>query len=307
MDKQVSSTQNPYAEPTSLRGGGVKLLVCYHKKDKLFKNDILVPIHCGRALACEASKDGKMSEKDYQWMLDNMIGDDTGDNISKLNRKYAEMTAIYWAWKNYEKLGNPDYIGFMHYRRLFLLDKYHKSRKHSNDILSYCKLNPEHIIEIVNEYNLIMQKKFSFSRYKDRNRISFESYQNIIKLAPNNYPELFKKYKSFKVDYSLYGQNMFIMRKEDFFNYCNVIFEILDFYDKNNTNRFPRDVGHMAEYLTSFYLDYLKEQNHINALSVPVVWLENLYYLKLLMLIIQRKRASAIRNFKCYKDIFIIK
>ena len=24
MDKQVSSTQNPYAEPTSLRGGGGK-------------------------------------------------------------------------------------------------------------------------------------------------------------------------------------------------------------------------------------------------------------------------------------------
>ena len=62
-----------------------------------------------------------MSEKDYQWMLDNMIGDDTGDNISELNRNFNELTAIYWAWKNYDKLGNPDYIGLAHYRRFLAI------------------------------------------------------------------------------------------------------------------------------------------------------------------------------------------
>ena len=39
-----------------------------------------------------------------------MIGDDTGDNISDKNREYCELTGIYWIWKNYDKLGNPDYI-----------------------------------------------------------------------------------------------------------------------------------------------------------------------------------------------------
>ena len=97
----------------------VKILVGYHKPAYLLKTDVLVPIHLGRALATDASKDGKMSQEDYQWMLDNMIGDDTGDNISHLNREFCELTAIYWAWKNYDKLGNPDYIGFMHYRRHF--------------------------------------------------------------------------------------------------------------------------------------------------------------------------------------------
>lgn len=52
-----------------------------------------------------------------------MIGDDTGDNISALNDSYNEMTALYWAWKNYDKLGNPDYIGLMHYRRHFVLNE----------------------------------------------------------------------------------------------------------------------------------------------------------------------------------------
>ena len=100
----------------------VKILVGYHRPAVLLKDEVLTPIHLGRALATEASKDGSMSKEDYQWMLDNMIGDDTGENISEENRKYCELTALYWAWKNYDKLGNPDYIGFMQYRRHFIFD-----------------------------------------------------------------------------------------------------------------------------------------------------------------------------------------
>ena len=32
-------------------------------------------------------------------MLENMIGDDTGDNISHLNRTLNKLTSMYWAWK----------------------------------------------------------------------------------------------------------------------------------------------------------------------------------------------------------------
>ena len=95
----------------------VKLLICYHKKDVLLNDEIFTPIHVGRALARE-----KMGRDDsqFKWLCDNMIGDDTGDNISQKNPSYNELTAVYWAWKNYEKLGNPDYIGLMHYRRHFI-------------------------------------------------------------------------------------------------------------------------------------------------------------------------------------------
>ena len=64
----------------------VKILISYHKPAVLLKDEVLTPIHVGRTLATESSKDGSMSEEDYKWMLDNMIGDDTGDNISYLNR-----------------------------------------------------------------------------------------------------------------------------------------------------------------------------------------------------------------------------
>ena len=111
--KEKKENQNP----------SIKILVGYHKPAELLKDDILTPIHLGRALATEASKDGNISKDDYKWMCENMIGDDTGDNISYLNRYLNELTGIYWAWKNYDKLGNPDYIGYVHYRRLFLFDE----------------------------------------------------------------------------------------------------------------------------------------------------------------------------------------
>ena len=69
-----------------------KILVVYHKKTPLYKSDVLVPIHAGRVIAKEKSKDGIISNKDLDWMISNMIGDDTGDNISKENRFLNEIS-----------------------------------------------------------------------------------------------------------------------------------------------------------------------------------------------------------------------
>lgn len=135
----------------------VKILIGYHKPSVLFKSDILTPIHLGRALATEVSKDGKMTEEEYQWMLDNMIGDDTGDNISLKNRHYNEMTGIYWAWKNYDKLGNPDYIGFMHYRRLFSLTNLPFSVNDSIiDVIEKSQLfNDRYLKNLISQYDIL--------------------------------------------------------------------------------------------------------------------------------------------------------
>ena len=147
----------------------VKILISYHKPAVLLKDEVLTPIHVGRALATESSKDGSMSEEDYKWMLENMIGDDTGDNISHLNRTLNELTSMYWAWKNYDKLGNPDYIGFMHYRRHlnFNIDRKYKENEwglidnniiDENYIDNY-NLKADYIKELVGKYDILVANK----------------------------------------------------------------------------------------------------------------------------------------------------
>ena len=97
-----------------------KILISYHQPAPLLNDDIFIPIQTGRSEYIKNYQENKIPEQEYKWMMDNTTGDDTGENISQLGSKLCEFTTIYWAWKNYNKLGNPDYIGFMHYRRHFI-------------------------------------------------------------------------------------------------------------------------------------------------------------------------------------------
>ena len=128
----------------------VKLLICYHKPAYLLKDNVMTPIHVGRANAKVSMGE---ENPDYQWLVNNMIGDDTGENISNKNDYYNEMTAVYWAWKNYEELGNPDYIGLMHYRRHFIFD--------------------ENITDVVNVKNFDESSYKSFLGYDERKMSDF--------------------------------------------------------------------------------------------------------------------------------------
>ena len=307
----------------------IKILVCYHKKDKLFKNDVLVPIHCGRALACEESKDGKMSEKDYQWMLDNMIGDDTGDNISKLNRDVNEMSAIYWAWKNYDKLDNPDYIGLCHYRRLFDFSDVIKNR--NNFLLNRLVLNENDLNKLLSKYDFVYRQGFKIT---DNTKHTFEPYQSNVELSEKYHPLLFKQYQNFKDEQIFYCGNMFIMKKEDFFNYCEDVFPLMfDFlnepkdevnnnflnwakinlpaerYNKIkekselNNNWYPRMTGYMMEYISSFYFMHLIEIYKDKALSGHIYTPTNERKAKLLDTIFSVKNKTI--NSKRYKVITV--
>ena len=87
-----------------MKDKNLKILVASHKPDRVYHDDVYTPIHVGRAIS------------KFKNEMADMIGDDTGDNISSKNGEFCELTAIYWAWKN---LKDADYIGLAHYRRYF--------------------------------------------------------------------------------------------------------------------------------------------------------------------------------------------
>lgn len=91
---------NPYSENQGDESMNVKMVVAAHKPYWIPNDPMYVPVQVGA--------EGKPS-------IDGYVPDDTGQNISKKNDRYCELTGLYWAWKN---LG-ADYIGLAHYRRQF--------------------------------------------------------------------------------------------------------------------------------------------------------------------------------------------
>jgi len=84
---------------------------------------------------------GEKNFDDY-WFKDN-----SGLNISKKNKNYAECTYHYWIWKNYLGKNEAKWIGFCHYRKFWTLEF-----KNSKDI-SFDSLNKQVLKEIPKEYD----------------------------------------------------------------------------------------------------------------------------------------------------------
>ena len=286
----------------------VKILLVSHKPFKIPQGDCFVPIHAGRSVAMENSKDGKINQDDFEWMLKNTIGDDSGDNISSKNRFYSECSALYWAWKNYDKLDNPDYIGLMHYRRHFIFnDKYfednikddwHKALVYKNENFineEYIKnigLTEENITRNCKEHDLIVSKDAQFNliggynlRENYKNTIpgaKVKDFDILISIIEKLYPE----YKSV-INENIHGYKasalyqMFIMPRKMFFEYCEFLFNILFEIEKQiNFNEYTtngkRVLGYLAERILCIFV-WKKEAEGLNILKLGVTEVEYPY------------------------------
>ncbi|MBR5304978.1 MAG: DUF4422 domain-containing protein [Candidatus Gastranaerophilales bacterium] len=245
----------------------IKIIACYHKPAILLKDEIYTPIHAGRALRYLNHKDGKTSKQNFKWLLDNMIGDDTGDNISNLNRELNEMTAIYWVWKNYNKIGSPKYIGFNHYRRFWNIpSKLHNNRvtfdlDKLRSILSDCDI-------LCNTFTDIPASlKNDYASHSDWG-MKMEFFDKTLEILKNrNYIDI---HNILTKPSSGPMYNCFIMKKEIFFNYCEwlfpILFELKDYFKdykyKPNTQE-NRNLSWMAERLTYSYINLLQKKYKI--------------------------------------------
>lgn len=186
------------------------------------------------------------------------LGDDTGDNISSLNPYYAELSGVYWVWKN---ITEDDYVGICHYRRFLL----------NNQEAVYTKAE---LLPHLQKYDLLTSKKltlnFSYAYGFARNHSAKDlsvACDVIRKLYPDFYP-LFEK--RLGENHTYFG-NMMICKKTLFDEYCAFLFPIfssmhprlnLDTYD----NYHKRLYGFLSEFLLMVWCEY----RYLNVLECKV-------------------------------------
>lgn len=280
----------------------IKILVSYHKPWGLLKDDILTPIHCGRALSLKTCKDGNIKSADYQWLLDNMLGDDTGDNISARNREFCELTSIYWVWKNYDKLGNPDYIGFMSYRRAFVFNEvqydlysqnleekaYREITEESIDDIFCHKygINLDVIAKYLNKNDVILPKRSELKLIGIENSrddymriipgVNIKDYDSMINMVLKLYPDFSNSIKEQERSSRRYFYQMFVTKKAIFFDYCNFLFSVLTELDKivdvsDYSINGKRTLGYLGEALFDCYMRKLSDSDCVKIKELGIV------------------------------------
>ncbi len=257
----------------------IKILTSYHKKCELITTDIIKPIQVGTAInGC---------------IYPQHLHDNTGDNISEKNRMYCELTAQYWAWKNLD----ADYYGFMHYRRYFSFDNGALKRNHMNFVempypnstaMEKLHLSDDELEALIGQYDVISAEPLEVGKiipvrtvyeFFEANHRT-EDYDVLMSVISEKYPEFYATAEEYFKRTSGYFYNMYIMKKDLFFDYCEWLFDILaehekrrDFYDYNIMEY--RVSGYLAERLWGVYLTWLKENKDIRVLEVPVCFFES--------------------------------
>lgn len=266
----------------------IKILVSYKDKHKIFKSDIITPIQTGRALSDE--------------VFEGMIGDDAGDNISEKNHKYNELSAQYWAWKNYDKLGDPDYIGFMHYRRHFLFDD-NDTNKFSRSYLNQCEIDSiddeylqyisdENIIKCLRQNDCILPKIFDVrslnkenvrEQFKNVLKQKVEHFDTMITITRTLHPEYKREVQDFVKGSEQYMCNMFVLPKNLFFEYCEFCFSILFEVERQieideTTSLSARVLRYFGEMLFSIFMFKKRKDKNLHIKELDVSLIENTYY-----------------------------
>lgn len=234
----------------------IKIIVALHKKYRVAKGDIYYPLSVGAALRNDIG----------------FIGDNTGENISKKNPNYCELTGLYWAWKNLD----CDYLGLVHYRRYF-------ARKRTGDKWSRIAGSGD-IKNALMKADIILPKKrhyhieTNYSQYAHAHHaIDLDTTREIIKEKYSGYLNAFDKSMKMTKGHKF---NMFIMKKCYADAYCEWLFDILFELEKRlDISQYSQNDARVFGFVSEWLLDVWIEANGLKYTEMPVVFMENINWL----------------------------
>jgi len=248
----------------------VRLIVATHKAYAMPEDDMYVPLHVGAALHDEDP---------------GFLRDDAGDNISTLNPSFCELTGLYWAWKHLD----ADYLGMVHYRRYFALEKPHTSKNLLAHVLQHDELAP-----LLSEYSVFVPSKRHYmieSLYSHYKHTHYAEQLDLVRtILEERYPDYLNSYDKIVNKKSGYMFNMMILRRDLFDEYCTWVFDVL-FTLKDRlppemeqlTGFQGRFYGRISEIIFNVWLDHQLASGRIGKSEVrelPVLYIERTNWIR---------------------------
>lgn len=214
----------------------IKILVAAHRKCTMPADDIYLPIQAGAAIAPSLG----------------IIGDNTGDNISVKHDMLAELTCLYWGWKNVA----ADYIGLVHYRRYFAGNgtagfPHIADRQELEDMLFKAPV----ILPTKRKY--YVETIYSqFANAHDARNLDMAG-----EIIQDRYPRYITAFENIKKRRSGHICNMCIMRKDYMDAYCRWLFDIIfALANRLHEPQEPRALGFVGERLLDIWLEANKAE-----------------------------------------------
>ena len=223
-----------------------------------------------------------------------MLGDDTGDNISEKRDSFCELTVMYWAWKNVK----ADYYGLCHYRRYLsfaedeISERMNKNAVDANKIFyienyiteqSIIKhaLNAEKMLSTIRDVDVITSPAETVNTMTDGPFISvydlcekrsrdfdMHGIDVMLDIIKQYYPKYYKCATKYMEGNSVKFYNCFVMKKEYFNELCEFMFGVLFRVEKQlDTKDYnvwkTRMPGFMGEHLIGIYLLYISDKKFL--------------------------------------------
>ncbi|WP_367342074.1 DUF4422 domain-containing protein [Limosilactobacillus sp.] len=237
----------------------IKVIVATHKNYVMPQDDLYLPVFVGKDLHPDVNH--------------TFQGDNTGDNISKKNAHYNELTAIYWGWKNLD----VDAMGLVHYRRYLSLN-HHKSL---NKVLTYKQAD-----KLLENNDIILPSKRRY--YIETNK---SHYLHAHEHKPFDVLDQVIHQK-----YALYGDafdtvmnrtwahmfNMFIMKRKPLNDYLTWLFAVLkDVEERTDVSTYSTYEQRVYGFLSELLLDvWLEVHPQYQTKEVNYVFMEHTNWLK---------------------------
>ena len=247
----------------------IKLFVCCHQPFNVPNHPLLVPVQVGAALA-----DTHFAGFEH---------DDGGENISRKNRSYCELTAQYWAWKN----ADADFYGFFHYRRYLYPDAgaklpYRIEGAPDGAVLE--RLDFDRLEQLIPQYDIIAPKGENMfvpvrEHYADAPFHHKKDLDLIVEILGECHPEMTDAVQAYLSGSVCYFGNIYIMSKEQFHRYCEWLFPVLEEFDRrvNVDGYSPQELrvdGYLAERLFGIWLTRIRQAEDPAVLELPRVHFE---------------------------------